>query len=87
MGNYRYVHPDKKKAYITQSIRGIKASVLSRQTGYSSSALSRLKKLYRRTGEVFNKSPLVGAPRILTSLQLDVCFYCADKPCGKLTCF
>lgn len=74
MGNYRFVHPDKKKAYITQSIRGVKASVLSRQTGYSPSALCRLKALYRRSSKVFDQSPLVGAPRILTSLELDVCF-------------
>ncbi|KAK7021409.1 hypothetical protein VNI00_017360 [Paramarasmius palmivorus] len=71
MGNYCYVHPEKKKTYVTQYYQGLKPRTICTTSGYSLRAFYRLQKLYETTGQV-TKRPLVpGAPRVLTSLQLD----------------
>jgi transposase len=71
MSNYRYIHPERKKAFAVMS-NHFSSKAIAKSNGVSVRTIQRVTKRWRTTGQVAKRSIAIGRPRILSSIDVSV---------------
>ncbi|KAJ7916717.1 hypothetical protein B0H13DRAFT_1550097, partial [Mycena leptocephala] len=64
--NYRYIHPERKKGFVVMT-NHLSTNVIAKSNGVSPRTVQRVKRIWKTTGQVVNKSLANGRPRVLSS--------------------
>ena len=73
LSNYRYIPPEQKQLLVTMHIRGTSITNIEKSTGINARTIRRVLKLWKDTGRVIRQPLEPGRPRVLNSLEVEVC--------------
>ena len=70
---YHYIPEAQKQLVLTMFLRGMTTEDIMDATGMGKTTIFRIKRNWKRTGRVVQKSLEHGRPRVLSSLEVSVC--------------
>ena len=75
MANFRHIPESQKKLIITMLEQGLSPEEISHATTFSRRTIYRIRKLWLSTGSVIKPALEAGRPRVLRSLEVNVCAF------------